>query len=155
MNPWINALVAIVVAFVGGGLGSAAWKALTDRRGVKAEAGRTEAEAEVKRQEARRSEADRLALLAEVERKGYAASKRAADERYGALKDDYVECRRVQTETQKELREVRAAVEPMIRAFDALMARVVPNGHEVAVTMTRAEADAVLAAITAARSHMA
>lgn len=154
MNPWINAAVAIVVAFVGGGLGNAAWKAITDRRGVKAEAGRTEAEAENKRQEARRSEADRLALLAEVERKGYEASKRAANERYGALKEDYVECRRVQVETQTELRELRSAVEPMLRAFDAIMARVVPNGHEVSVTMTRTEADAVFAAMTEARSHM-
>lgn len=155
MNPWINALVMIVVAFVGGGLGTAVWKAITDRRGVSAEAGRTEAEAEVKRQEARKSEADRLALLAEVERKGYEAAARASGERYGALKEDYVECRRVQRELELELREVRASVEPLLRAFDALMSRVVPsNGHEVSVMMTRVEIDAVRAAMSETRSHL-
>lgn len=156
MNPYINAAVMLLIAFVGGAGGNAAWKGITNRRGVKAEAGRTEAEAEVAREEAQKKAAERKSLLSDVERAGYAASARAADERYQALKEDYIECRRVQAQTLVELREVRASVEPMLRAFDALMARVIPtNGSEVTVTMTKVEIDTVRAAMSETRSHLA
>lgn len=148
MNPYINFLAVAVIALVSGTGGWATLQLVINRRGRKAEAGRQEAEAELSKAAAKKTEADRLALLAEVERKAYAAAERSADKRYAALEKDY-------GRVTQRLDALRDAVGPMIDAIDAIMAGIRPStGNEVTITVTNAEIATVHTSVREARRHL-
>lgn len=148
MNPYINLFAVAVVALVSGTGGWATLQLIINRRGRKAEAGRLEAETEARKMDAAKTEAERLALLAEVERKAYAAAEASADKRYSTLERDYERC-------AVRLDSLRDAVGPLLDAIVAIMAGVQPPiGHEVTITVTSEEVATVLKCVRESRQHL-
>lgn len=146
MTP--DTLVTVLLALLSGTGGWGVLQFVLNRVGRKAEAARQMADTERIREDAKTRATERLALVAEMERKAYDKGQEAADKRYGELKTDYADCRR-------GLNELRVATEALIDAIDAIIARAQPlNGEGVTVTVTREEITSVRAAIRSARSHL-
>ena len=144
----INYAVVILLAVVSGTGGWATLQFVLNRRGVKAAAAKEEAEAEVRRREAAKAEAERIAFLQEIERKAYAAAEASQARRYSTLEQDYNDCR-------SGLRELRDAVRPLITILDAIMARIWPQeGQDVSISVTYAEAVTVRRALEEAHRHV-
>lgn len=148
MNPYINFLSVAVIALVSGTGGWATLQLIINRRGRKAEAGRLEAETEARKMDAAKTEAERLALLAEVERKAYAAAEASADKRYATLERDYERC-------AAELFELRNVIEPVLDAIDVIMTGIQPSiGDDVTITVTKADIITVRGSLRTARRHL-
>lgn len=92
MNPWVNYIGAAIIAVVSGGGSWATLQLVINRRGAHAEAGRIEAEAESERQRAKTAELERLALIADLERRAHDAAESAAERRYSTLERECSNC---------------------------------------------------------------
>lgn len=149
VNSGITYLAAAVIAFVSGTGGWATLQLVINRRGRKAEAARQEAESEFQRAQAKKSEAERMVLLAEVERKAYTAAEASAERRYVAIERDYLRC-------NAGLDNLRNAVGPLIAAIDAIIGRAKPAGpgQDATLTVTEAETITVRNAVTEARRYL-
>ena len=156
MTNTLLGTLGVILAAIAGSTGL--WgtvQLLINRSGRKAEAARAQSEQEKATAEAKKAEAERIALLAEVERKAYAAAEESANRRYAALEEDYDRCRGDVAELRHDNAELRSAVEPLIEAIAAIMARVTPsNGTDVNLTVTGAEIATVRTAVREARRHL-